>query len=86
MAITVSYTDLRANLSSYIDKALESRAPITITRQGNANVIMISQEEYEGWEETVHLLKSPVNAARLRQSISAANAGKITERKLVGGD
>jgi len=47
---------------------------------------MISQEEYEGWEETVHLLKSPVNAARLRQSISAANAGKITERKLVGVD
>jgi antitoxin YefM len=82
MATTVSYTDLRANLASYIDEALDSRAPITVTRQGRGNVVIISQEEYEGLEETVHLLKSPTNAARLRRSIAAADAGDLQERKL----
>lgn len=82
MSTIVSYTDLRANLATYIDEALDSRAPITVTRQGRGNVVIISQEEYEGLEETVHLLKSPANADRLRRSIAAADAGELQERKL----
>jgi antitoxin YefM len=82
MPTIVSYTDLRANLATYIDEALDSRAPITVTRQGRGNVVIISQEEYEGLEETVHLLKSPANADRLRRSIAAADAGELQERKL----
>lgn len=83
MPTIVSYTDLRANLATYIDEALDSRAPITVTRQGRGNVVIISQEEYEGLEETVHLLKSPANADRLRRSIAAAEAGQVEERKLI---
>ncbi len=82
MPTIVSYTDLRANLATYIDEALDSRAPITVTRQGRGNVVIISQEEYEGLEETVHLLKSAANADRLRRSIAAAEAGELQERKL----
>lgn len=84
MTTIVSYTDLRANLATYIDEALDSRAPITVTRQGRGNVVIISQEEYEGLEETVHLLKSPANADRLRRSIAAADAGHLEEHKLAG--
>jgi antitoxin YefM len=84
MPTIVSYTDLRANLATYIDEALDSRAPITVTRQGRGNVVIISQEEYEGLEETVHLLRSPANAERLRRSIADADAGKVEEHKLVG--
>lgn len=82
MTTIVSYTDLRANLARYIDEVWYSRAPITVTRQGRGNVVIISQEEYEGLEETVHLLKSPANAARLRRSIAAADAEKLQVRKL----
>jgi hypothetical protein len=31
-------------------------------------------------DETTHLLRSPTNAARLRQSIADADAGKLAER------
>jgi antitoxin YefM len=31
--------------------------------------------------ETVHLLKSPANAARLLRSIKEADEGKLTERE-----
>lgn len=78
----VSYTDLRAKLASYIDEALHSRAPIIVTRQGRGNIVIISEEEYEGLEETVHLLKTPANAERLRRSIADANAGNLKERDL----
>jgi antitoxin YefM len=33
--------------------------------------------------ETVHLLKSPANAARLLRSIDEANQGKLREREII---
>ncbi len=80
----VSYTDLRQNLARYINEAVESRAPILVTRQGGkGNVVILSEEEFEGWQETVHLLKSPANAKRLLRSIRSADGGATKERDLV---
>ena len=56
----VSYTDLRQNLARYLDQAADSHAPILVTRQGGkANVVIVAADEWEGWQETVHLLRSP---------------------------
>lgn len=80
----VSYTDLRQNLSRYMDQAIENRELITVTRQnGKGNVVILSEEEFEGWQETVHLLRSPANAKRLLRSIHAAQDGNLQERELV---
>jgi antitoxin YefM len=62
----VSSTDLRQNLSRYLDEAVNTAAPIVVTRKGGkGNVVMISEAEFAGWQETVHLLSSPQNAERL---------------------
>lgn len=80
----VSYTDLRQNLSRYMDQAIESRELITVTRQnGKGNVVILSEEEFEGWQETVHLLRSPANAKRLLRSARDAQDGNLQERELV---
>jgi len=79
----VSYTDLRTNLAKYMDEVCDSRAPLHITRQNARTVVMVSEEEYEGMVETLHLLRSPKNAERLRRSIKAAEAGKLIERNLI---
>ncbi|HKA78030.1 MAG TPA: hypothetical protein VKD19_13090 [Pseudolabrys sp.] len=44
---------------------------------------MISEDEYEGLMETVHLLHSPANVTRLLQSIAEANSGQLSEFKLI---
>ena len=83
----VSYTELRENLARYLDEAVADRAPILVTRQsGRGNVVLISAEEFEGWQETVHLLRSPANARRLLRSIRAVEAGETQERALVDPD
>jgi antitoxin YefM len=67
-----------------MDEAVESRKPLVVTRQsGRGNVVMMSEEEFEGWQETVHLLRSPRNAERLLRSIRSAAAGRASERRLV---
>jgi antitoxin YefM len=80
---TITYTELRQNLARYLEEAAESRAPIVVTRQGGkGNVVMLSEEEFAGWQETVHLLGNPVNAERLLRSIRAADAGAARKRRL----
>jgi antitoxin YefM len=79
----VSYSELRANLASYMDEVSDSRAPLVVTRQNARSVVILAEEEYEGMMETLHLLRSPANAVRLLQSIEEANAGRLTARKLI---
>jgi antitoxin YefM len=79
----VSYSDLRNNLASYMDGVCNDRAPLLVTRQNARSVILMSEEDYEGLMETVHLLKSPANATRLLRSIKEADEGKLTERELI---
>ncbi|CCE08973.1 antitoxin of the YoeB-YefM toxin-antitoxin system [Bradyrhizobium sp. STM 3843] len=79
----VSYSELRNNLATYMDAVCDDRAPLVVTRQNARSVVLISEEEYEALMETVHLLKSPANAARLLRSIKEADEGKLTERELI---
>ncbi|KJC44205.1 prevent-host-death protein [Bradyrhizobium sp. LTSP849] len=79
----VSYTELRSNLAAYMDQVCDDRAPLVVTRQNARSVVMISEEEYEGLIETVHLLKSPANAARILRSIKEADEGKLVARELI---
>ena len=78
----VSYSELRNNLASYMDQVCDDRAPLLVTRQNARSVVLISEEDYEGLMETVHLLKSPANAARLLRSIAQADQGKLTQRDI----
>lgn len=78
----VSYTEFRQQLATYMDKVWDSRSPLRVTRQNARTVVMLSEAEYEGMVETLHLLRSPTNAARLMRSIKGADAGKLTGRKL----
>jgi antitoxin YefM len=74
----VSYTDFRQRLAQYMDKVWDSRAPLRVTRQNARAVVVLSEDEYESMVETLHLLKSPANAARLMRAVKNADAGKLS--------
>ena len=77
----VSYSQLRNNLASYMDEVCDSHSPLVVTRQSARSVVLMSEDDYEGLMETVHLLRSPANATRLLRSIDDADQGKLTERE-----
>jgi antitoxin YefM len=79
----ITYTQARQNLASTMDRVCEDCAPVTITRSGKQQaVVMLSLDEYDQLEETAHLMRSPVNAKRLSEAISELSRGKGKERKL----
>lgn len=79
----VTYTDFRERLAAYMDQVWDSRAPLHVTRQGGRAVVVMSKEEFDGWMETLHLLRSPPNARRLLASIVRANARTLRKRSLI---
>lgn len=80
---TTTYTELRKNLARMLDSVAEDRDTVIVTREGGKPAaVLMSLEEFASYEETLHLLKSPANAKRLRTAIAQLNAGRGRERKL----
>jgi antitoxin YefM len=66
-----------------MDEVCDSRDALVVTRQNARSVVLVSEAEYESMMETLHLLRSPANAARLLSSIEEADAGKLSEHGLI---
>jgi antitoxin YefM len=71
-------------MATWFDRVTDDRDPLLVTRQGGkGNVVILSEAEFAGWRETVHLLSSPKNAARLLASVRQLDAGEGRSRELV---
>jgi antitoxin YefM len=75
----ISSTDLRANLSSVMDKVNDDHEPVIVTRAGGKPVVMVSLEDWASMDETAYLMASPANKAALRQAIQDGRDGKFIE-------
>ena len=78
----ISYSNARARFAEIMDQVNRDRDGIIITRQNGSSAVLISLEDYESWQETLHLLRSPANAKRLLDSVAAAGKGQARVRKL----
>ncbi len=80
----VTFTELRQRMARYFDQVTGDREPLVVTRQGGKeNVVILSEAEFAGWRETVHLLSSPKNAERLVESVRQAREGGAREHALL---
>lgn len=66
---TMSYTESRANYAKVLDDVVDNCEETIITRVGHEPVVIVSLAEYESLKETAHMLRSPINARRLLDSI-----------------
>ena len=79
MSITVS--DARKNLFPLIEKVNDDQEAVEIvSKKGTA--FLVPEDEYRSLRETVYLMASPANAARLRAGVAEVEAGNATERQL----
>jgi len=79
----VSYSDLRQNLKSYMDKVFSDHEPLIITRKNNENIVLVSIDEYNSLTETSYLLSNEANAEHIRKSIEQYNKGQIIKKELL---
>lgn len=79
----ISYSDFRKNLASVLDQVQEDHAPVMITRKNGTAAVVLSLDDFHAYEETVYLLSSPANAARLKDSVAQAEQGAVMHRQMI---
>jgi len=76
--IVTNYSDARKNFKELIDKVNDNQEAVTITTKNN-NAVLMSEDEYNQYQETVYLLSNPANAKHLTESIEQLQNGDTIE-------
>jgi antitoxin YefM len=79
----VTFTEARNKLKTILDRVVDDADYTVITRRDADDAVVMSLEYFNSLLETVHLLKSPANAAHLERSIAQYKQGQITEKDLL---
>jgi antitoxin YefM len=75
MTTETTYTALRDNLASCLNRVVDDREVLLVRRRGARDVAILAADELAGLMETAHLLRSPKNAERLFEAIRWAEQG-----------
>ncbi len=78
----LNYSELRQNLADNLNMVAEDHEVLIVSRSSEKNVVIISLDEYNSMQETLHLLNSDANAKRLSKALEDVNNGKTVKRKL----
>lgn len=79
----ISFSEARNHLKQVIDRVVDDADVAVISRRDSPDAVVMSLETFNSWMETVHLLKTPANAAHLDKSIQQLRKGKARTRTLV---
>ena len=78
---TANYTELRKNLSAYLDSVIDDCETVIINRDGNNAVVMMSLDEYNAIKETAYLLQSPAMITAIRKGAEDVENGRTVSQK-----
>jgi antitoxin YefM len=81
---TITFSAARGKLKEVLDRVAADADYTVITRRDAADAVVMSLESFNSLMETVHLLRSPANAAHLARSIAQYRRGEATEREPSG--
>jgi len=79
----VNFSEARNKLKSVLDQVVEDADYTVISRRDADDAVVMSLDHFNSLMETVHLLKSPANAAHLSKSIKQYRKGKLETHKLI---
>lgn len=81
--LILNFSEARNRLKDVLDRVVEDADYTVISRRDAPDAVLMSLETFNGLMETVHLLKTPANAAHLARSIAQFRKGKARTRKRV---
>lgn len=72
--MAISASEARQRLFPLIEQVNNDHEPVRIASKAGEAVLM-SAADYDSWQETVYLLRSPENARRLMEAVARDRAG-----------
>lgn len=79
----VNFSEARNQLKGVLDRVVADVDCTIISRRDAEDAVVMSLAHYNSLMETVHLLKSPANAAHLEKSIEQYRQGNTLQNDLI---
>ncbi len=73
---SISVNQFRDNLKTYVEKAVNEHQPIKITRRAGDDFIVVSAEDWEREQETLHILQSSSLMQQIADSMATHTQSK----------
>ena len=73
---SVSISNFRKNIFTYVNQALDFNTPVSVVTK-NGNVVVLSEDEYSGLQETLYLLGAPEMREKLLEGMNAARGDLV---------
>ncbi len=80
---TINLDNSSFDLQQLITQVIADAEPTILNTNSGNSVVLMPLDDFNAWQETAYLLKSPANAIHLSKSIAEAQAKKTVERELV---
>jgi antitoxin YefM len=74
--MAISASEARQRLFPLLEQVNTDHEPVRITSKAGDAVLM-SADDYDSWQETVYLLRSPENAKRLMEAVARDRADHV---------
>jgi prevent-host-death family protein len=72
---TLPLAEVKARLSSLVDRVAKTDEEIVITRNGRPAAVLVSPDEYEGWKETQAIRSDREFMAEIRRGLRQLRKG-----------
>jgi len=82
----INFSEARSSLKGVIDQVIADADYTVISRRDAPDAVLMSLDTFNRLMETVHLLKSPANAAHLTRSLEQYRQGQVVIHDLVDVD
>ena len=73
--MAISASEARSRLFPLIQQVNDDHLPVRINSKGGDAVLM-SAGDFDSWQETIYLLRSPANARRLMEAVERDKSGR----------
>jgi antitoxin YefM len=74
--VAISASEARSRLFPLIQQVNDDHVPVRISAK-SGDVVLMSAEDFDSWQETIYLLRSPANARRLMEAVARDKAGQV---------
>lgn len=74
---TLSLSEAKMKLNKLLEKVHDTDEEIVITKNGRPIAIIVSPDEYEGWQETMAIRSDPEFMAEIRAGLAALKNRKV---------
>ena len=70
----LSVNQFRANLKKYVDLAVDNHEPLEVSRKNGEAFVVMSLEDYEREQETLHVLSNTSLMSQIQESLRTHNS------------